>query len=158
TYCLHRGTDQAIVTVRVGGGRKQVYLGRYGTAASLAEYRAVLLRHHFTEREVDAAVADARSRLAESPSPVDDRRGPTVSTLYVAYLRWAEGYYRLPSGERSREIDNIRDSWRECLDLLGDREVRSLSRRDLATVRERMVERRLSRKVVNQRVGRLVRA
>ena len=49
-YRKHKSTKQAVVTVRVAdGSRKDLYLGRHGTAASKKEYNRVLalLSHVF---------------------------------------------------------------------------------------------------------------
>jgi hypothetical protein len=42
-YCLHKQSGQAVVTLTDGlGGRRDVLLGKHGTAAIWAEYARVL--------------------------------------------------------------------------------------------------------------------
>lgn len=155
-YCLHRATDQAYCTLREGKKRRVVYFGQFGGEQSLLQYSTLLRSLHFTEATVAAAVAEARSRIPTSVS-LPSSLPLTVQRLYNLFQQWAPTHYRLPTGGLSREIDNYRDSFREILDLFGSRPVSTLSRSDLSAVRQRMIDRKLSRKVINQRIGRVVR-
>lgn len=161
TYCLHRSTDQAFFTAREGQKRKPRYLGTYGSELSLTRYAADLAEMGLPPGVVEQALALARRSIGSGKGPLPPEEGGsktvTVYALYSAFMAWAPSHYRLPSGELSREIDNFRISFRDALELLGPRDVKTLARADLLAVRQRMVDRGLARKTINQSVGRVVR-
>lgn len=159
-YCLHRATDRAFCTVRVAGKRKVTYFGPFGSEPGLAKYADLLRSMHLSDTLVTQAVATARESVkghTPAAKPVTEPAGVTVQALFNAHQHWAPTHYRLPSGEVSREVANFRDSFTDCLALLGSHPVSELTRADLVAVRQRMIDRKLSRKVINQRVGRIVR-
>jgi len=146
--------------MRVGGKKRFHYFGPFGSEESLTKYAELLRSLRLAEHLLLQAVALARESVEQQspPEPSPDRSDEiTVQMLFNTHQQWAPSYYRLPSGELSREVYNFQDSFRECLALIGSRPVASLSRADLIAVRQRMIDRKLSRKVVNQRVGRIVR-
>ncbi len=149
-YCLHRPTGQAFLTVRRGGKRVVVYLGKWGSEESFSEYERELRKS--SPSPVTSAVAEARTK-SRNPSQQPALSNPsscTVRNLWTAFFRWAPSDYRLPTGEPSRELGNFRDAVRELLDGFGDRRTNEFNKRDLETVRERMVAAGLSRGVVNK--------
>lgn len=157
-YCLHKPTDQAFCTIRVAGRRVARYLGVFGSMGSFVRYEEVLREVGISGDHISQAVDVARLLVRSGSGPLRNARTPvTVQALYNAFQKWAPTHYRLPSGDVSREVDNFRDSFREMLDLFGATPVAHLSRSDLVSVRQRMIDRKLSRKVINQRVGRIVR-
>src|SRR6202044_2654384 len=80
SYRLHKQSGQAVVTLPDGlGGRRDVLLGKYGTADSRAEYRRVL-----AEWEAHGMRLPTRT-----PGGVD----LCVNELLLGYWRFAEGYY-----------------------------------------------------------------
>jgi hypothetical protein len=83
SYRKHKATGQAVVTLN----GKDHYLGRYGSAASKAEY----------DKLIAEGLASGRSL------PNGSRQ--TVSEVMLAYLRFAADYYRARRKLR-------RSSWR----------------------------------------------
>src|SRR5215203_512318 len=91
SYRLHKPSGQAVVTI---DGR-DIYLGKHDTPASRDEY----------DRVVAEWLANGR-RLSSNP----DGSGPsdlTVAELILAYLRYAESYYR-KDGQATSEVANIK--------------------------------------------------
>src|SRR5215510_8536201 len=82
TYRKHKSTGQAVVTL----DGKDRYLGRYGTAASKAEYRRLVAEWMAGGQ----CLPDATKR--------------TVNDILLGYLRFAKDYYgRSSSSTASRE-------------------------------------------------------
>src|SRR5207249_121418 len=66
SYREHKQSGQAIVTLTDGaGGRRDVLLGKHGTAASLAEYHRVVTEWEAAGRSVPTAPAAADITIAE---------------------------------------------------------------------------------------------
>ena len=83
--------------VRLNG--KDIYLGKFGTPESHAEYRRVIsewLASHQLTAGTQAAAAPTRATV-------------TVNELAPAYLRFAKGYY-VKNGKPTGEIHNIKDA------------------------------------------------
>lgn len=160
-YCIHRPTGQSYATVRREGKRTPVYFGRWGTPESLTLYERTLKDAGYPPEEVMEAVEKAKAGCAAVTSqplpPVANHNACTVRNLWAAFRRWAEEYYRLPTGERSREVNNFDDAVRELLALYGDKRTSEFSKADLEAVRQAMIDRRLSRGVVNKRVNKILR-
>jgi hypothetical protein len=139
-YRLHKKSGQAIVTLNYANGRRRdVLLGPYDTPFSRAEYARVI-----------AEWKAENLRLAESPSV-------TVAEILRDYHRFAEVYYRDPTGQPTNELAEIRLSIRPLRELYGHTPAAAFGPSSLETVRDRMVKSGLSRGVVNQRIGRLKR-
>ncbi|VTR92138.1 catalytic phage domain protein : Uncharacterized protein OS=Rhodopirellula maiorica SM1 GN=RMSM_00903 PE=4 SV=1: Phage_integrase [Gemmata massiliana] len=160
SYCHHKPSNQAFVTVLQDGKLLPRYLGKWGTDQSLTAYREVLTELNLPQRLIEQSVHVARSAIAfpEHPTPPEDPSVITVRVLADRFLAWAPGYYRLPKGGVSREVVNFKHSFRDVLIYLGDRPTASLTKQDLEEVRERMIARGLSRKVINQQLSRVVHA
>ncbi|MGP0070012.1 MAG: tyrosine-type recombinase/integrase [Isosphaeraceae bacterium] len=97
------------------------------------------------------------------PVPVatgpDASQGPadlTINELALAYLRFAEGYYR-KNGEPTSEVRDTRLSVRPLRQLYGTLPVGQFGPLQLKAVRQAMVESGLCRNEVNKRTQRLVR-
>jgi hypothetical protein len=112
----------------------------------------------------------ARGRRSPSTPPSPDggaEAGPTVDVLLAAFRKHAEGHYRYPGGKPTNELSDYRLSLRPLRHLYGALPVSEFSPLEKA-VRELMVngyehpkygpQAALSRGVVNQHVGRIVRA
>lgn len=81
TYCKHSGTGQVVVTLSNGGGRgRDIYLGEYGSDASIVEYGRVLIEWK----------AGGQSAVAG---------GITVAQLLLKFIDHAEAYYGATSKE-----------------------------------------------------------
>lgn len=147
--CIHKPTGQAYVRVtQPDGSRKTVYLGKAGEPETHRRYAAL-----FEESASPAAAPTLPSVEGESAS-----RGLSVADFVGQFMVHARGYYRLPSGEPSNEVRDFELSFRELLARYATTPVDSVGKAELKAVREDMIVAGLSRKVVNQRVGRIKRA
>ncbi len=161
SYCLHRPTGQSFATLRTDGKRSPAYFGKWGTTDSVVRYEAALRTAGYADDLVLEAVEVVHRLCANAtnqpPPSVANPSTCTVRSLWSAFYRWAQGYYRLPTGEPSRELDNFRDAVRELLLLFGDRRASAMTKSDVEQVRTAMIDRKLSRGVINKRVNKIVR-
>ena len=151
-YRHHKPSGQAVVTL----DGHDVYLGKHGTPESRAEY----------DRVVSEWLANGRrlpvQRDGTSPS---DR---TVNELLVGFMAYAEQHYRHADVTPTSEITDYKLSLRPLKHLYGDTPVKEFGPLALKAVRQLMVDGYvhprygpqppLARRLVNQRVGRIVRA
>ncbi len=135
-YRLHRPSGLAVVTV---GGR-DVYLGKHGSRESRDEY----------DRVVGEWLASRPARRAARPDDV------SVGELMLAYLAWADGYYR-KDGRPTSEPGNIRAALRPLRRLYGVTPARDFGPLALKAVRRSMIEAGLCRNEVNKRAGQVTR-
>lgn len=136
-YRHHKPTGQAICTVRLANGsRKDLYLGKHGTAASRVEFNRIL------------ALVAANNGTYPTIDP-----DVTLSELLLAYYRFADGYYRDPEGKKSATVERLKQSLRVLRKLYGRTPAVQFGPKALKAVRETWVQEGLSRKVVNSRVG-----
>jgi integrase len=140
SYRLHKPSGQAVVTL---DGR-DIYLGRYGSRQSRAEY----------DRLVAEWLAQGRRRPAPEPEAGPD---PTVNEMLLAYLRHADAYY-VKNGKPTRETINIRLALRPLRQLYGHTPARDFGPLALKAVRQAMIDSGLCRTEVNKRVRNVVRA
>ena len=101
-----------------------------------------------------------------NPSPGDR----SVLGLTKRYIAFAKTYYLDPNGQPTREVDNIERALAHLLEAIPDSDnpgqfvsyaetpAESFGPRDLVRVRNAMIARGLSRKVINQRVNTIRRA
>jgi hypothetical protein len=120
SYCLHKGSGQAVV--RIDG--KDHYLGKYGTEESLREYDRLIAEWVAAGRRLPGAKAGD---------------GLTVNELILAYWQWAEKNYRDGDGTPTRELPNLKDALRPLRKLYGDTEAAKFGPMALRTVREDMI-------------------
>jgi integrase len=138
----HKATGQGVV--RLNG--RDVYCGRFGTADCQANYHRTI------------AEWLANGRIMPGPSD-DNASGPedlTINELALAYLQFADGYYR-KNGEPTSEIRDIRLSIRPLRELFGTLSVRDFGPLQLKAARQVMIDSGLCRNEVNKRTRRLVR-
>src|SRR5437660_6262159 len=96
SYRRHKQSGQAVVTLPDGlGGRRDVLLGKHGTAASRQEYARVLAEWEANGRRPPATLAAADI---------------SVNELLLSYWRHAEQHYRRPDGSSSDELGCIRSA------------------------------------------------
>jgi integrase len=152
TYRRHKQSGQAIVTLSDGlGGRRDVVLGKYGTAASRAEYARVIAEWEASGRHLPVA----RATVADL----------TINEVVARFWRHAEQHYRHPDGTATNELHDFKYSLRPLRHLYGHTPAKDFGPLALKAIRELMVEgyehpkygpqRPLCRGVVNQRVGRI---
>jgi hypothetical protein len=102
----HQG--QARVTVRlIDGRRHDLVLGAFGSPESRSEYRRVL-----AELEANGG----RYPLKDNGFVA---AGLTVGELSNRFWKFADGYYRLPDGSASRELDHFEYALKPLLALYG---------------------------------------
>jgi integrase len=144
TYRLHRQSGQAIVTLSDGhGNRRDVLLGKFGSAESRAEYARVI------------GEWEASGRRARPPATANSL---SVAELCLSYLDHAATHYRDANGAPTSELTEIRLSIRHVRTVYGHTRAAEFGPLALKSVRAKMVESGLSRGVVNQRIGRIKRA
>lgn len=140
SYLLHKPTGQA--RVRING--TDVYLGRYDSPESRAEYARII------------------AELAVHPTPTEPgtpgRRDVSVNELLLGFWGYAEAHYRRPDGTSTNELPQFRQTFRLVRELYGHTPAREFGPLALKAVRQQMVEAGWNRKLVNQRVGRVRRA
>ena len=98
-------------------------------------------------------VPSYRRLPSEGDGPPQDL---AISELLIRYWRWAEGYH-VKDGEPSTEPTCIRSAMRHLKAMYGDTPAAAFGPLCLKAIRQKMVERGLSRGVVNGYVGRLKR-
>lgn len=140
SYRLHKPTNQAVVTF---DGR-DIYLGRYGSPQSRSEY----------DRLVAEWLGNGRRLVAPTSAGGSDL---TINELLVAYLSFADGYYR-KNGQPTKEPEDIRYAIRPLRKLHGHTLAREFGPLALKAIRKEYADSGLCRNEVNKRVGKIVRA
>ena len=145
-YRLHKPTGQAYVRLPDGtGGRRMVYLGAFNSAESRAAYERALAESRTQPPAVAVAVAGA----------VVPANAPSVNEVLLAFLRHAAQHYRRPDGTTTNELVEFKLVCRALRELHGHSPANSFGPLALKAVRQRLVDRGLSRGVVNNRVNRV---
>jgi len=119
SYRLHRQSGQAVVTLN---GR-DILLGKYGTAASKAEYNRRISEWIAVGRQTPPATANL-----------------SVAELIARYKTHVEAYYRRPDGTPTGEADNIRYALKPLRKLYGSTPAGEFSPLKLKTVRGAMID------------------
>src|SRR5262245_56594210 len=132
----HKGA--AVVDVYVGGSRRTVTLGPWGSEQARREYERLLAR-------LRAAPSTAVGRPAAHDL--------TVNELLLAYTQWVEKHRRADDGRPSRSGTHPRFALRTVRELFGTLPVAEFGPKSLKTLRDAWVTAGLSRKVINGRVG-----
>lgn len=142
TYRLHKRSGQAIVAVYdAAGARRELYLGRYGSQESRAEYSRIVAELNATG-----------GHYSHTPGHHLDL---TVAEVALLFLKHADGHYRHPDGTPTGEASNFRMAIRPLRELYGHTPASAFGPRSLQAVRQAMVDSGLSRRLINYRVARL---
>jgi integrase len=155
SYRLHKQSGQAVVTLSdPSGRRKDVLLGKYGSAESRVEYARVLQEWEAQDR-----------KLSPESGPHSDL---TVSEFVARFWHHAEIYYGEGEGKLTRELREFRMALRPLNFLHGAKLVLKIGPLALDSVRNLMIrgyehpeygpQEAISRGVINQRMGRIKRA
>jgi integrase len=128
SYRLHKPSGQAVVTLN----RRDIYLGRYGTEESRAEY--------------DRVVAE----WLTSGRRLESKAGLTVAELILLYIAHVDARYT------SSEPAKIRLALRPVRQLYGATLAREFGPLALKTVRQEFVRANLVRSQINKRTRRVV--
>ena len=145
SYLHHKPTNQAYVRLPDGnGGRHVVYLGRYDSPESRAEYARIV------------------SELAASPAPIvtgvtPAARAPesTLNEVLLAFSHHAEEHYRRADGTPTNELKEYKYTFRLLRETHGHVPVTMFGPLALKAVRQRMIEAKWQRTTINNRVRRL---
>ncbi|MCH7751853.1 MAG: hypothetical protein IH898_06825 [Planctomycetes bacterium] len=99
------------------------------------------------------AITTAAPAGGKIPEPVP---GLSVNELILAYLTFAERYYRGQDGKPSREYEQQREAAKLLRRAAGRLPAQEFGPKKLKGLRDDMILRRLSRKHINQQVRRIV--
>lgn len=143
SYCRHKASGQAVV--RIDG--KDEYLGPYGTPASYEEYHR-LLAERFPKGPTSAESPFGSSGACTIVGDL------VVVELVAAYWMHAKAYY-VKNGKPTSEQDSIRSALRPLNELYGHELCRHVGPLALEAVRNRMIEQGITRKRINQHIGRI---
>jgi integrase len=143
SYRLHKPTGQAVVTIRTATGeRRDMYLGKYESTESRAEYARVI-----------AELATG------SPAPSSPNASVTL-TVDQVLLRWwkhAERHYRRPDGSPTNQLVEYKYTLQPVNELYGHTPAKDFSPLALKAVRQRMVASKWCRNQVNDRISKVKR-
>ncbi|MDX2201032.1 MAG: site-specific integrase [Phycisphaerae bacterium] len=140
SYRLHKVSGNAVVTLN---GRDH-YLGPHDSPESVDAYKRLIAEW------TTAGPAAAAASATVSAGGADFR----VCELLAAYLEYAERYY-IKDGEPTGEAKNVKEATRQLQEFYGMTRVADFGPTALKTVRQKMIEKKLSRRVVNFRVNRI---
>ena len=144
SYRKHKQSGQAVVTLTDGiGGRRDVLLGKYGTAGSRAEYARV--------------VAEWEAAGHRFKVPGGETGSLSINEVMLAFIRHAEQHYRHEDGTPTSELREFKAALKPLKEIYGGQAVADFGPLKLKAVRQKLVDAGLSRGVVNQRTGRIVR-
>ena len=132
SYRRHKPTGQAVVTIN---GR-DLYLGKWNSAASRAEY----------DRLIAEFLANGRRLQSDADG--------TVVEVLNAYRKFAEDYYR-KGGRVTSEYGAIKDALKLVRELYGRTTANEFGPLALKAVRQRMIDKGWSRRTINQSIGRI---
>jgi integrase len=140
-YRLHKQSGQAVVTLPDGlGRRRDVLLGKHGTAESRKEYLRVL------------AEWEANGRRLPQPAAASDL---TLNELLLAYWRHARGYYGWAKQPQRGDKASLKAALRVVRKLYGPTLARDFGPLALKACRARMVRKGWARTYINSQVDRL---
>jgi integrase len=141
TYRLHKQSGQAIVTLPDGlGTRRDVLLGKYGTAESRKEYARVL-----AEWEVNG-------RHSPLPAAVSDI---SINELILAYWKHARVYYGWDKKPERGDKVSLRDALRVLRKYYGHSLARDFGPLALKVCRSKMIGKNWARTYINSQVDRI---
>jgi hypothetical protein len=140
-YRHYKPKDLAVV--RING--HDIYLGKYGSPESREKYRRIVAEWLTTNHPQTERIQPTEAALS-----VND-------VILAFWTRHAEKHYRHADGTPTGELDNYRASLRPLKQLYGSTQAREFGPLKLKAVRQVMIDSNLSRNVINQRIGRIVR-
>src|SRR5947209_8625110 len=127
SYRLHKQSGQAVVTLTDGlGGRRDVLLGKYGTAESRQQYARVLAEWEANGRRLQPAAEQVQ--------------GVSVNELLLAFWQHAERHDRREDGTPTNELSEFRASLKPLKELYGAQPAADFGPLKLKAVRQKMIE------------------
>src|SRR5262245_41669038 len=149
SYLHHKPTGQAFVRIPTENGkRRTIYLGEHSTEESKGEYRRILA-------ELDAASPSAVATAFTASGEI--AKDITLSEVYRDFWRFALQHYRRADNTPTNELAQYRQTFALVIPLYRSVPAREFGPLALKTVRQKMIDADWSRKLVNQRVGRIKR-
>jgi integrase len=149
TPTLRRHKPSSLGVVTLNG--QDIYLGRWPAGqkkppiAVQAEY----------DRRVSEWLANGRRLRQEIPQQGAD--SPSVSDLMLAFALHVELHYRREDGTHTSEVREFKAALRPLREMYGTMAASAFGPLKLKAVRQKFIEAGLSRGVINQRIGRVVR-
>ncbi|MBN9518490.1 tyrosine-type recombinase/integrase [bacterium] len=147
TYRHHKPTD----TARCWVGGRWIGLGRYNSPESRTEYNRIVA-------EIASAAVASAVTPASAPPVAPATPDVSVNELLLGFLVHADKHYRRADGTPTNELPQFRQTFRLVRELYGHIPAREFGPKALKAVRQKMVEAGWTRKLINQRVGRVRRA
>lgn len=147
SYRRHRARNCAVVTI---DGHDH-YLGPYDSPESHARYAELISDWRCSQSNGAGHRADA----VALPEPSGN--GLTISELMLRFWFHAEKYYRKPNGQPTSELSCIREALRRLRGLHGSTIAGAFGPKQLKAVRQLMIDQELSRKTINNHIGRIKR-
>ena len=144
TYRLHKARNCAVVTIN----GKNKYLGAYQSAASYEKYARLIAEH---ESAVPSAASTTTPAQATATQPTT-----TINELLLAYITFARHYYS-KDGSPTREVTNMIGAMRPLRELYGRTAAKEFGPKSLKAVRQHLIDKGLSRGVVNHEINRIKR-
>lgn len=95
--------------------------------------------------------------IYRNPEKKDIEKIHNIATLACLYLQYADEYYVDPDGKQTNEASNIRYSLTPLTELFASLPVEEFGPLRLIEVRDRMIAKSWSRRMINQRIGRIKR-
>jgi integrase len=140
-YRLHKQSGQTVVTLPDGlGNRRDVLLGRHGTAESRKEYVRVL------------AEWEAKGRVLPPPVAASDL---TINELVLAYWKHARVYYGWIRNPKRGDRACLRDAPRVLRKLYGHTLAGEFGPLALKACRTRMIHKGWARTYINSQIDRI---
>jgi integrase len=133
-----------LAVVRINGCDH--YMGRYNSPESQERY----------DRLIAEWLADGRTDRPKPCPPEESNGQVTINETILAYWRHAKTHY-LKNGQPTRALEGIREALRPMRELYGGTAASEFGPKRLKVVRHHMVEKGLSRAVINHRIGRVKR-
>jgi integrase len=149
TPSLRRHKPSSLGVVTLNG--RDVYLGSW-PAGQKKPPAAV-------QAEYDRRIAEwlANGRRLQQEVPRESARSPSVSDLMLAFALHVEQHYRREDGTHTSEVREFKAALRPLREMYGTTSASGFGPLKLKAVRQRFIKAGLSRGVINQRVGRVVR-
>ncbi len=138
SYLLHKqsGRARAVWTDLAGVRQQKLLPGLYDSPESRTAFARLQLEL--------AAVPHAQ--------PVPAAAVVSVNEVLLAFLTWADGYYRTPDDRPTNEIVELKRSLKPVRELYGDTPAAEFGPKKLAAVRQHMIDADLCRSLVNRRI------
>ncbi len=136
-YRRHKSTNQAVCTVRLPSRkRKDIYLGRWNTAASKAEFSRIV-----------SIVA------ANGGFYPDDTQDLSIYEGIARYGQFVDSYYRNPDGSPAMSGEKIKHVLGYLTELFGPTPLAEFGPPELKAIRNVLIEKGIVRKQINKYAG-----